>query len=179
MERRMAALFLLALALIAWQALRTSPVLPPDFEIVTKEGEQLGPMAVPSWHTLPELPRQLPQRLALLEQRALSWPIGKAESQSSDCQAFVRISAHHWAVRPASPALAQRWLGHRTSPAPGSTPSWRLLHFPTAAFLDDDDLDGDPLDDGELRAAGPGAEVEVFCGEVLRVPRELAPGELP
>src|SRR5262245_23027348 len=167
MDRRMAVLFLLALALIAWQALRTKPVLPPDFEIATQQGEQLWPPAVPSWRALPELPQDLHQRLARLESRALAWPLPAAAANLpgvvADCKLFVRISGHHWAERPASPPRLQRWLGRPGKPAP--VLAWRQLHLPVAAFLDDDDGDGDCLDDGELREAGPGAEVEAFCGE--------------
>jgi hypothetical protein len=176
MERRMAALFVVALALIAWQALRTEPVLPPDFEISTKEGEQLGPPAVPSWRSLPELPRALAERVTLLEQRALAWPLRAAAQDAPDivpdCKLFVRISGHHWAERPASSPSILRWLGRPDEPA--RIPAWRQLHFPVAAFLDDDDGDGDPLDDGELREVGPGAEIEAFCGgEAARVSEVL------
>lgn len=69
------------------------------------------------------------------------------------CRLFLRLSAHHWAARSVSPDLI-----------PGSAQPWRLLHLPSPAFLDDDDGDGDPLDAGELREPGPGAEAEVFCG---------------
>jgi hypothetical protein len=169
MERRMAALFLLALGLIVWQALRTKPVLPPAFEFATKTGEQISPLAVPSWREAPALPGDLSARLAFLQDHAIDWPgVVHARLREAECRVFVRISAQHWAVRPASPALLQRWLGSREEVAV----PWRLSHLAAAAFLDDDDGDGDPLDAGELTPAGPeaggGAEVEAFCGAAAR-----------
>ena len=143
MERRMAALFLLALILIAWQAMRTEPALQPAFEIATRMGEQLAPMAVPSWRPSLVPPRESEERRAFLESRSVPWPVPSA---AGECRAFVRISSQHWASRPFS-----------------GQPGWYRLVLPAASFLDDDDRDGDPLDAGELREAGPGAEVEVFC----------------
>jgi hypothetical protein len=162
MERRMAALFLLALALIAWQALRTKPLGPPALEIVTKKGEQLLPVGVPSWSPPPHLSSELPERLAFLKEHSVLWPgVGDAKDLFG-CQVFVRLSSQHWCRRSASSVQVQRWLGARS--AGGAAKAWQLLYFPAASFLDDDDGDGDPLDAGELRETGPGAEVEVFCG---------------
>jgi hypothetical protein len=149
MERRMAALFVLALALIAWQAVRTKPAWPPAFEIATEAGEQVAPFAVPSWRPPLELPRESPERLALLEERAVKWPGVAGESTS--CRAFVRFSSQHWAE-----TRVERGQGR---------PAWQLLYLSGDSFLDDDDGNGDPLDAGELSEAGPGAQVEVFCGE--------------
>lgn len=164
----MAVLFLLALGLIAWQALRTEPVLHPAYEIATKAGEQIAPMAVPSWRPAPDLPTETSERLTYLKDHSVAWPgaphplspspggregEGEGMGLRGPCQLFLRLSAHHWATRPAPPDLAQ-----------SATRPWRLLHLPAQAFLDDDDGDGDPLDAGELREAGPGAEAEVFCG---------------
>lgn len=160
----MAALFLLALALIVWQALRTKPLRPPPLEISTKRGEQLLPVAVPSWRPDPVLPSPLPSRLTALTARALLWPgRSAARASSSECQVFVRMSSQHWVLRPASADQIARWLG--TEAESQAHEPWRRLRFPVASFLDDDDGDGDPLDAGELRAGGPGAEVELFCGE--------------
>ncbi len=155
----MAALFLLALALIVWQALRTEPVPQPAFEIATKAGERLAPVAVPSWRPPLDLPSKPPERLALLEDRSLDWQ-GRMEG-ASDCKVFVRLSSVHWVQRPASRSQVQHWLGGEPRGP------WQLRYLPAASFLDDADADGDPLDGGELRVAGPGAEVEVFCGEPL------------
>lgn len=152
----MAALFLLALALILWQALRTEPVPQPDFEIATRTGERLAPVAVPSWRQPLDPPRNL-ERLALLSERSLIWP---GVEVSPDCNVFVRFSSLHWVRRPASRLQVYRWLGSEPEP-------WQLRYLPAASFLDDDDADGDPLDSGELREAGPGAEVEIFCGGSL------------
>jgi hypothetical protein len=149
MERRMAVLFLLALGLITWQALRTEPVLHPAYEFATEAGEQLAPMAVPSWRPAPVLPTEISKRLAYLQDHSVSWP-GAEETPEPECRLFLRLSAHHWATRPAPPNDAGQ--------------PWRLLHLPAQAFVDDDDGDGDPLDAGELRETGPGAKAEVFCG---------------
>lgn len=156
----MAALFLLALILIAWQALRTKPVGQPPYESALKRGEWLLPVAVPSWSPPPALPEDPRERLGFLEKRALSWPV---EEKDSDCKVFARFSSQHWSVRSASPARVRSWLER-----PETAGSPLRLRFPVQAFLDDDNGDGDPLDAGELRQAGPGAEVEVFCGGALR-----------
>lgn len=155
----MAALFLLALILIAWQALRIQPVEQPRFESAMKKGERLLPAAVPSWSPVPDLPENPRERLDFLERRSLSWPGEEAPEESgSGCRVFTRFSSQHWSVRTASPVRVRRWLER-----PGAESSWRRLRFPTQSFLDDDDGDGDPLDPGELRAAGPGAQTEVIC----------------
>jgi hypothetical protein len=169
MERRMAMLFLLALALMVWQALRTKPVLQPDFEIATKGGEQLTPVAVPSWRPPLAPPRALPERFAFLSSRAALWPAAeRSRDELPDCKVFVRISSQHWALRPASRPQVQRWL-ERPAGAAAEMP-WRRLYLPVESFLNDLNGDGDSLDEGELQAAAPGAEVEVFCGEVARPP---------
>ena len=59
----MAALFLLALVLIVWQALSTEPAGQPAFEVATKAGERLSPVAVPSWRPPLQLPGEIPERL--------------------------------------------------------------------------------------------------------------------
>jgi hypothetical protein len=168
MERRMAVLFLLALALITFQALWMKPVWPPSYEYGTKPGEQILPVAVPSWSPPPPLSQNLSERLVFLDERSLIWP---DSGEREECRVFVRLSSQHWAERPASPARVQHWLGRNEEGGAGK--SRQFLHFPVASFLDDDDGDGDPLDNGELREAGPGAEVEVFCGEAARLPEDL------
>ena len=161
----MAILFLLALVLITLQALRMKPVWPPSYESATKVGEQVLPVAVPSWRPPPTLSPKLSERLVFLDERSLNWP-GSGEKQEGNCRAFVRLSSQHWAERPVSPAGVQHWLGRNEEEGAGKP--WQLLHLPVASFLDDDDGDGDPLDGGELREAGPGADVEVFCGDAAR-----------
>lgn len=149
MDRRMAALFLVALGLIFWQALRTRPALQPAFEIATRAGEQLTPLAVPAWRPPLSPPPELAARRAFLDERALAWPgVAVGDAESRDCQAYLHASSQHWVRRPLTPA--------RRAP-------WQVLMLPAAAFLDDDDGDGDRLDAGELRTEGAGAEVEVFC----------------
>jgi hypothetical protein len=142
----MAALFLLAIALIAWQAPRTKPLVAPWYVSIPKGGEQVFPIAVPNWEA-PEIPASSQDRFAFLDEKAVLWP---GDLPSTGCDLFVRVSLHHWARRPVEPAL----LG----PGAGSSFRWT-----GPDFLDDDDGDGDPLDAGELRSTGPGAEAEVFC----------------
>lgn len=172
----MAALFLLALALIAWQALRTDPVRFPAYQVATRADERLLPVAVPSWLAPPDLPGELlgdlPQRLAFLDDRALLWTVGEGggEPGTAECRVFVRFSSQHWVERQVSAARLARWR----QPTNGTQKPWQRLYFSVGSFLDDDDGDGDPVDDGELRAAGPGAEAEAFCG-VSPPPREFAP----
>jgi hypothetical protein len=169
MERRMAALFLLALGLIVSQTLHTKPTLPPSYEIATKAGEQVSPLAVPSWRDTPILAGDLAARLAFLQEHAVDWPgVVHASIRDAECQVFVRISAQHWAVRPAYAALLQRRLEPK-----GREEPWRILHLSAAAFLDDKDGDGDPLDAGELTSVGPGAEVEAYCGTAARTAGNL------
>jgi hypothetical protein len=144
MERRMAALFVLALALIFWQAWKTEPVPAVGFSMVTEPGEQILPFAVPSWREGPAIPENRDERLRFLEAKAIT----ASAADPSPCRLFLRISAHHWLQHPAP------------RPAPGEGNVWFL---PPEALLDDDDGDGDFLDSGELSRAGPGAEAEVFC----------------
>jgi len=88
----MAALFILALGLIAWQAPRTRPLQPPAFSSALQPGEQVFPVAVP-----PDAPLRLPgdraARLAFLKEHAVE---GFAPFPADACQGFVRMSAHHW-----------------------------------------------------------------------------------
>jgi len=78
----------------------------------------------------------------------------------AECRVFVRFSSQHWMERQVSAARLVRWR----QPGDSAQRPWQRLYFPVGSFLDDDDGDGDPVDDGELRAAGPGAEAEAFCG---------------
>lgn len=152
LQRRMAALFLLAVGLLAWQAPRTRPLTAPDYETVAQRDVQVYPVAVPNWDP-PEIPAEPAARQELLNKRAVPWPGATPEAS---CELFVRVSLHHWTRRPVAPArlAALRQDG-------GSGPA--VLRWTGPDFLDDDDGDGDPLDAGELRTAGPGAEAEVLC----------------
>jgi len=107
----MAALFVLALALIAWQAPRTRPLVPPWYVSVVKPGVQVFPAAVP-----PDAPLRPPgdpaARLAFLKEHAVE---GFAAFPPGACEGFVRMSAHHWLRVPAtrdglSPSLAAELL---------------------------------------------------------------------
>jgi hypothetical protein len=159
----MAAIFVVALILMGWQALRLRPVLPPAYELVTKRGEQLTPFAVASWRAPAELPTEPVARQAALAGRSVLWP-GSAPNPSADCHLFLRASALHWVQRPASHADVTHWRG-------GAPVEPGHLGLTPADFADDDDGDGDPLDAGELRAASAHAEVEVFCRATPRSPR--------
>jgi hypothetical protein len=91
-ERRMAALFILALGLIAWQAPRTRPLVPPWYVSVLKPGEQVFPVAVPAGAP-PRLPGDPAARRAFLKEHAVE---GFAPFPTNACEGFVRMSAHHW-----------------------------------------------------------------------------------
>ena len=56
MQRRMAALFLLALGLLVWQASRIKPLNPPPLSLAWTGGEQAFPIASPFWGEAIELP---------------------------------------------------------------------------------------------------------------------------
>jgi hypothetical protein len=131
--------------------------LQPPFEIATEVGERLAPVAVPSWRSPILLPTASAERRAQLEERAVAWPVAMTAS-GGGCRLFVRVSSQHWAVRATTAEELRSW-------ARGPLPllPWQRLYLPAASFVDDDDGDGDLLDAGELEAAGPGAEVEVFC----------------
>src|SRR5688572_9894895 len=157
LQRRMAVLFLLAAALIAWQAPRTKPLIPPWYVSVLNPGEQVFPVAVPNWEA-PKIPADPRDRFAFLDEQAVRWP---GAIPKSSCDLFVRISRHHWTRRPVEPALLKTLQSDgQTGSASGTSLRWTGQDF-----LDDDDGDGDPLDAGELHAADDraGAEVEVFC----------------
>lgn len=140
----MAALFLLALALIGWQAARTKPLGPAPLSTAWKGGEQAFPIAARSWGDPVVLPEERLARYQALQEHSALWPDVAA---SGTCEGFIRTSSSTW---------VRRGLDH-----PGT--SDQALRFSSSDFLDDDDGDGDTLDAGELTRSGPGAEVEVFC----------------
>ncbi len=148
----MAVLFLLAVALIAWQAPRTRPLVPPWYVSVLDPGEQVFPVAVPNWEA-PEIPADPRDRFVFLEKQAVRWP---GTIPAASCDLFVRVSLQHWTRRPVERSRLETLQSD--GPVPGTSLRWTGQDF-----LDDDDGDGDPLDAGELHAAGAGAEVEVFC----------------
>ena len=145
----MAALFVLALALIGWQATRIHPLGPSPIAVAWTGGEQALPIAAPLWGEPLVLPAEIPARCQLLLEHSSLWP-GLPASQG--CEAFIRTSASVWVRRGLDPGLL-----------PGPTTDQNTLRYSVQDFLDDDDGDGDTLDAGELTRSGPGAEVQVFC----------------
>lgn len=91
-ERRMAALFLLLMGLVLWQTLRTRPLQSASYVSVLEAGEQVFPVAVPSGEPL-RPPADPVARLAFLKKHAVD---GFASFPADACEAFVRMSAHHW-----------------------------------------------------------------------------------
>ena len=131
----MAALFVVALGLIAWQAPRTRPLQVPPFTSALRPGDQVFPVAVP-----PDAPLQLPSapaaRLAFLKEHAVE---GFAPFPADACEGFIRMSAHHWL----------------RTPVEGGSKGGHFLMHRTAT--------GDPFAAGAPGADGPAPEVEVFC----------------
>lgn len=151
MERRMAALFLLALVLIGWQAVRTKPLALPPLSFGWKGGEQVFPIAAPFWVDPVALPEGRLERYKLLRQHSVPWPnIAATAAASGGCEGFIRTSSTAWVRRSLDPSLL-----------PGTDRD--TLSYAANDFLDDDDGDGDALDAGELTPSGAGAEVELFC----------------
>ncbi len=144
-ERRMATLFILALALIAWQAPRTKPLVPPWYASALQPGDEVFPVAVP-----PGAPLQPPgdpaARLAFLKEHAVE---GFAVFPADACEGFVRMSAQHWLRAPV--------VRDRQATPPALNGVYRLAHLAANAdpFA--------PIAAGELLPTGPGPEVEVFC----------------
>ncbi len=146
----MAALFVLALVLIGWQAVRIKPLNPPPFSMAWTGEEQAFPIAAPWWEAQIVLPAESAARYRVLRRRSSLWPGVPA---SGECEAFIRTSVSIW---------VRRGLDPRLLPGPFTTDR-ETLRYSAQDFLDDDDGNGDTLDAGELTRSGPGAEVEVFC----------------
>ena len=145
----MAALFLLALGLIVWQAVRSEPPVMAPLSFAWTGGEQAFPIAAPFWTDPVDLPAGRVERYRALLRRSVLWPGAAA---GGACESFIRTSASTWVRRGVDPGLLP--------PEPeGGEP----LHYAARDFLDDDDGDGDALDAGELIPGGTGAEVAVFC----------------
>ncbi len=142
----MAALFLLALALIGWQAVRTKPLGPAPLSAAWQGGEQSFPIAARSWGDPVVLPAGRLARYQALQEHSSLWPGVPA---TGTCEGFIRTSSSTWVRRGLDPKHVET-----------SDPT---LRYSATDFLDDDDGDGDTLDAGELTRSGPGAEVEVFC----------------
>lgn len=91
-ERRMAALFLLLMGLVLWQTLETQPLQTASLVSVLEAGEQVFPVAVPP-DAPPPVPADPAERLAFLKKHAVD---GFEDFPADSCEAFVRMSAHHW-----------------------------------------------------------------------------------
>jgi len=154
----MAVLFVLALALVGWQAWRTKPVPAIPFTSVIDPGGLVLPVAVPSWKERPTIPTDREARRAFLEEHS----VGDTASQDASlCRLFLRVSSDHWLERAVSVRrLAELTLGRPGRAGPGGSQVWS---FRPGGLLDDADGDGDFLDPGELTPEEPGAETEVFC----------------
>jgi hypothetical protein len=102
-ERRMAALFLLLMGLVLWQAPRTRPLRAAPYVSVLETGEQVFPVAVPP-DAPPPVPADPAERLAFLREHAVE---GFEDFPAGSCEAFVRMSAHHWLRLPTSRERSQ------------------------------------------------------------------------
>jgi hypothetical protein len=132
-ERRMAALFLLLMTLIVWQAVRTHPLQSPPLISNVNLGEQVFPVAVPP-DGAPNLPTAPAGRLAFLKENAVD---GFGAFPADACEGFIRISSHHWLRLPIARESGSRVL-----------------------YLTDKD---DPLAQAGIRPSEPGTKAEVFC----------------
>lgn len=148
----MAALFLLALALIVWQGVRTKPLNPDPLSMAWNGGEQVFPITAPYWIDPIHLPEGRLERYQLLRDQSVPWPNIATTAEGAACESFIRASTTTWVRRGVDPRLL-----------PGATGDRDTLSYAANDFLDDDDGDGDALDAGELISGGSGAEVEVFC----------------
>lgn len=151
----MAALFLLALALIAWQAPLTRPVPMAPLSLAWTGGEQAFPIAAPLWGTPADFSdvsagsAEPAARYWMLRRHSALWP---RAAEGGRCEVFLRTASSVWVRRGLDPRLL-----------PGPPARREALYFAAQDFLDDDDGNGDVLDPGELTRSGPGAEAEVFC----------------
>lgn len=136
---------LMAAALV-WRGASEEPLVPPGYEHAWEAGTQVLPVAVPAWPAEP-LPADPAARLARLRERSVVWREGPA---AAPCELYVRVSEHHWGRLPFEP----------DGPAAARAAT---LYLPRAAFADDRDEDGDPLDPGELTSGRAGAETELVC----------------
>ena len=91
-ERRRAAPFVLALIRKRWQMPRTRPLLAPPYVSVLETGEQVFPVAVPP-DAPPPVPSDPAERRAFLKEHSVE---GFEDFPAGSCEAFVRMSAHHW-----------------------------------------------------------------------------------
>jgi len=146
----MAALFLLALALIAGQVARTKPLRQTPLSMAWTGGEQVFPIAAPFWGEPVDLPREAGARYRVLRKNAALWP---GVAAAGGCEIFIRTASSVWVRRGLDPKLLP-------APSPAGPDA---LRYAAQDFLDDDDGNGDVLDPGELTRAGTGAEVEAFC----------------
>src|SRR4029077_6345602 len=94
-ERRMAALFVIALGLIAWQAPRNRPLQVPPVASVLQPGDPRFPAAAP-----PDAPPQLPgagaDRLPFLMDHSVA---GFAAAPAAACPGFCGVSPQpSWGV---------------------------------------------------------------------------------
>ncbi|MEM7048418.1 MAG: hypothetical protein AAF604_02115 [Acidobacteriota bacterium] len=156
-------LFTLALAMLVIQAVQLEPLLPPTYEVVWEEGQQLLPVAVSAAPVTigEEFADDLPD---LLQSRSVLWPRGEGPpaelSQRSsdrgspeDCELWLRLSRHHWVRR----TLSRSELAVLAIAPPLAGGAIEPRHA-VRGFVDDDDGDGDPLDTGEVLSRAPTAE---------------------
>lgn len=162
----MAALFLLALALIAWQAPLTRPVPMAPLSLAWTGGEQAFPIAAPLWGTPADFSAvsagsagsaEPAARYWMLRRHSALWP---RAAEGGRCEVFFRTASSVWVRRGLDPRLLP---GPEIISESGRRGGREALYFAAQDFLDDDDGNGDVLDPGELTRSGSGAEAEVFC----------------
>ena len=92
----MAALFLLALVLIAGQAARTKPLRQMPLSMAWTGGEQVFPIAAPFWGEPIHLPSGAEARYRALRKHAALWP---GVAAAGGCEIFIRTASSVWVRR--------------------------------------------------------------------------------
>ena len=140
--------------LIVWGAVNSRPTLTQEYRVPWQSGEQVLPAAVPSFlFPLSERGDGGPEAEA---RRAVEW----GESRAGQAwRLTLSISGRHVAQVHLEEAELARLIASTADPSAALTSRPLRLSYSHAAFLDDLDGDGDPLDAEELLPRGQGIVV--------------------
>jgi hypothetical protein len=152
--RVVAALALLVCA-ASWGRARSRPRAEPTYALAWRAGSQLAPLAVPTGAPEPLLPEG-PERETFLDARSVLW---RSPGPSRPFALYIAVSGQHWARLYLTRAELRALLDPQLALPALEPGDWHALEYDVDDFLDDHDGDGDPLDAGELHAAGAGLPV--------------------